>query len=112
MAELLIDQPVVAILIIPPLGDKLPDPETDNAPLTVKLLDVVGVPVMVRLLNVVAAVRETAPLPLITTVEPPALKTPAWENIVVDVPFMVMAFESLALKVPGVPIFRIPVEKV
>lgn len=107
-----IDQPVVAIVMVPPLGDRFPEPETVKAPLTVKSLDVVGVPVIVKLLNVVAAVRVTAPLPLITTVDPPALKTPDWEKIVAEVPFIVTALELLALNVPGVPIFKIPVENV
>lgn len=77
MALLAIVQSDVAMVTVPPLGDKFPEPETIKLPLMVKLLEVVGVPVTVRLLNVVAAVKEAAPLPLITTVEPPALNVPA-----------------------------------
>ena len=112
VAELAIVQLVVAIVTVPPLGERLPEPETVSAPLTVKLLEVVGVPVTVRLLKVVAAVREAAPAPLMTRVEPLASKTPAWEKMVAEVPLMVMGLELLALKVPGAPMFKIPVLKV
>jgi len=77
------------------------------------LLEVVTVPLAVRLLRVVAEVKDkAAPLPLTTTVDPPALKVPELEKTVVDEPLIVIGLELLALKVPALPILKTPVVKV
>lgn len=108
---LLIVQPVVAIVIVPPEAVKLL--ETLKAPLMVILLEVVTVPLTVRLLKVVAEVKDKAALlPLTTTVEPPALKVPELEKTVVDEPLIVIGFELLALRVPALPILKTPLVKV
>ena len=47
--ELDIVHPVVAIVMVPPLGERFPLAPTDNAPLIVKLDEVIVVPVTVKL---------------------------------------------------------------
>lgn len=108
---LVIVQPVVAIVIVPPEAVKLL--ETFKAPLMVILLEVVTVPLAVRLLRVVAEMKDkAAPLPLTTTVDPPALKVPELEKTVVDEPLIVIGLELLALNIPALPILSTPVVKV
>ena len=65
MLELVMAQLVVAMVIIPPEGVRLP-PETFSVLLTVKSLEVLGLPVIVRLLKTKLLVD-----PPLLTIEPP-----------------------------------------
>ena len=69
--ELLTDQPVPVMVIVPPVGASIVDPLTVNAPATEMLAAgcVAGVPAMVRPLNIsVAALLTDQPVPLIVIV--------------------------------------------
>lgn len=113
-----IDQPVVAIVIVPADGDKLPLAPTFNAPLIVKLDEVVVVPLIVRPENARVLELEIEP-PVMVTVPPAGEKLPAApteralatlnETFEVFVPLNVTL---LKVNVPELLIVVVPVSKV
>ena len=111
-------QPVVAIVIVPAEGDKLPLTPIFKAPLIVKLDEVVVVPLIVSPEN--AKVFELAIEPLVNVTVPPAgekfpaaptERAPATLNETFEV-FVPLNVTLLNVRVPALVIVVVPVSKV